>query len=116
MMRQRHDPIMKRATSEERIEPQTWDVLLLEERETPEVTDTVYFDISLDDEPAGRLEFGLYGNVVPRTVKNFIGLATGEYTDDEGNLSKSAHCYKGQVFEKIMPEFIMAAGNPGLDH
>jgi hypothetical protein len=36
-----------------------------------EITDTVFFDIEIDGTPAGRIEMGLYGGVVPKTVDNF---------------------------------------------
>ena len=39
-----------------------------------EITDTVYFDITSDGEPLGRVEFGLYGEVVPKTTENFNSL------------------------------------------
>jgi hypothetical protein len=35
------------------------------------VTDTVYFDITADGEPLGRVEFGLFGEAVPKTAENF---------------------------------------------
>ncbi len=43
-----------------------------------EITDTVYFDITSDGEPLGRVECGLYGEVVPKTTENFKALCTGE--------------------------------------
>jgi len=115
MMRQRHDPILRRSYEEERIEPQTWDALLVEERIKPEITDRVFFDMTLAGEPAGRLEFGLFGELLPRTVKNFLGLVTGEYTDEDGEVSKSAHCYKGTALSQIKSEFLISGGNAGLD-
>lgn len=115
MMRQRHDTILRRSVEEERIEPQTWDALLVEERLNPTITDRVYMDISLDGTPAGRLVIGLYGKVVPKTVNNFLGLVTGEYVDDNGNTCKSAHCYKKTHFGQILEYFLISAGNPGLD-
>ena len=36
-----------------------------------EITDTVYFDISIGGQPAGRIEMGLYGSTVPKTAENF---------------------------------------------
>jgi hypothetical protein len=36
-----------------------------------EITDTVFFDIEIDGKSAGRIEMGLYGGVVPKTVDNF---------------------------------------------
>lgn len=35
----------------------------------------VFFDITIGDEPAGRIVFGMYGKVVPKTVKNFVELS-----------------------------------------
>lgn len=32
----------------------------------------VYFDITIGGEPAGRVEIGLFGKTVPKTVKNFV--------------------------------------------
>jgi len=118
MMRQRHDPILKRSTQELRIEPQTWDALLVEERleNAPDITKTVYFDLDLGGDSSGRLEMGLYGDFVPKTVKNFVGLVTGEYTNDEGEVCKSAHCLKGTKFQTVMRDLLVGAGNPGLDH
>lgn len=31
-----------------------------------EITDTVFFDISIDGQKAGRIEMGLYGSTVPK--------------------------------------------------
>ncbi|PSN36192.1 Peptidyl-prolyl cis-trans isomerase B [Blattella germanica] len=40
------------------------------------VTDRVYFDVSIDGESAGRIIIGLFGDVVPKTVKNFKTIAS----------------------------------------
>lgn len=37
----------------------------------------VYFDIEQDGEELGRIEIGLFGEGVPKTVKNFKSLAEG---------------------------------------
>eukprot|EP00929_Paragymnodinium_shiwhaense_P048078 TRINITY_DN24364_c0_g1_i2.p1 TRINITY_DN24364_c0_g1~~TRINITY_DN24364_c0_g1_i2.p1 ORF type:complete len:396 (+),score=103.34 TRINITY_DN24364_c0_g1_i2:70-1257(+) len=87
MIRKRHDPILRQATEEERIEPQTWDALLVEEREEPTITDKVYFDLSLHGEPAGRIVCGLYGDTVPKTVFNFLALTTGKYKKERADSS-----------------------------
>lgn len=115
MIRKRHDTVMRRSVEEERLEPQTWDAVFVEERKQPQITDTVFFDMSLDGQPAGRIEFGLYGNVLPKTVENFIGLCTGKYDDAEGNEAEAVYCYKGTTFSEVLPDFLLAAGNPGLD-
>lgn len=36
-----------------------------------QVTDNVFFDVSIDDGPVQRITMGLYGNAVPKTVENF---------------------------------------------
>lgn len=61
-----------------------------------EITDTVYFDIEIDDEPAGRIEMGLYGGVTPKTAENFKQLCTGE----------PGFGYKNSPFHRIIPGFM----------
>lgn len=58
-----------------------------------EITDTVYFDVSIGGEPAGRIEMGLYGSVVPKTAENFKQLCTG----------KPGFGYAGSIFHRIIP-------------
>ena len=48
-----------------------------------EITDTAFFDISIGNTPAGRIELGLYGNTVPKTVENFKQLCTVRCHDDQ---------------------------------
>ena len=38
----------------------------------------MYFDVAIGGEPIGTIEIGLFGKTVPKTVKNFVALATHE--------------------------------------
>ena len=42
------------------------------------VTDIVYLDISIDGSFVGAIQIGLFGATTPKTVQNFLSLATHE--------------------------------------
>jgi len=75
----------------------------------PKVTDIVYFDITIGGEPTGRIEIGLFGKTVPKTVKNFVELCTKHKTEpsSEGKLVG----YKGSIFHRVIPEFMIQGGD-----
>ena len=72
----------------------------------------VFFDVSIDSEPAGRLEFELFSQELPKTCENFRALCTGEKFS-QLQPSTRLH-YKNSKFHRIIPGFICQGGDIGL--
>ena len=73
-----------------------------------EITEKVYFDIEIDGASTGRIVFGMFGNVVPKTVKNFSTLCDG--SAGMGNSGKPLH-FEGSAFHRIIPGFMAQGGD-----
>jgi peptidylprolyl isomerase len=77
--------------------------------EDPKITHKVYLDITIGGESAGRIEIGLFGEFVPKTVDNFLHLCLCDR--GHGTQSEKPLCYKGSPFHRIIPNFMMQGGD-----
>ncbi|XAO24159.1 peptidyl-prolyl cis-trans isomerase [Cryptococcus bacillisporus CA1280] len=61
----------------------------------------VYFDIAINNAPAGRITFKLFDDVVPKTAQNFRELCTGQ----------NGFGYAGSGFHRVIPQFMLQGGD-----
>lgn len=68
----------------------------------------VFFDMTIGGAPAGRVEFELFADKVPKTAENFRALCTGE--KGIGRSGKPLH-FKGSSFHRVIPNFMCQGGD-----
>ncbi|WP_189986797.1 peptidylprolyl isomerase, partial [Streptomyces capoamus] len=63
----------------------------------------------------GEIVVRLEEDRAPKTVKNFVGLATGtiDWTDPaSGQSMKGTPLYDGTLFHRVIPGFMIQGGDP----
>lgn len=62
----------------------------------------------------GDIKLDLFGNHAPKTVENFIGLATGEkeYNAPNAKNEKTGPFYDGAIFHRVIDGFMIQGGDP----
>ena len=72
----------------------------------PKITNKVYLDIKFGQYKTKRLVIGLFGDVMPNTVANFLSLCTNNGSDD-GN------SYAGTTFYRVISDMTIQGGAIG---
>jgi len=62
----------------------------------------------------GDIRIALFGNHAPKTVANFVGLATGQgnYSQPNASGGDSGPFYDGSVFHRVISGFMIQGGDP----
>jgi peptidyl-prolyl cis-trans isomerase A (cyclophilin A) len=62
----------------------------------------------------GNLVIKLFEKDAPKTVANFVGLATGkqEWVDPRNGQKSKARLYDGTAFHRVIPQFMIQGGDP----
>jgi peptidylprolyl isomerase len=66
----------------------------------------VFFDITIGDKKAGRVEMELFADTCPKTAENFLQLCVGTK-----NKAGTAISYKGSSFHRVIPQFMCQGGD-----
>jgi len=74
-----------------------------QQQQQPEQRSKVQFRVSAGNEDYGTITMELFDEVVPRTVANFVGIASGQ--------NSQGFSYKNTIFHRIIPDFMLQGGD-----
>ncbi|RKP27745.1 U snRNP-associated cyclophilin-like protein [Syncephalis pseudoplumigaleata] len=66
----------------------------------------VFFDISIGNQPIGRMKFELFADKCPKTAENFRQFCTGEY-----KVNGVPQGYKNSIFHRVIKDFMVQGGD-----
>ncbi|KAI8969860.1 cyclophilin-like domain-containing protein [Trametes punicea] len=69
----------------------------------------VFFDITIDNQPAGRIIFELFNDTAPKTCENFRALCTGE--KGLSPISERPLYYKSSIIHRSIKDFMIQGGD-----
>ena len=75
----------------------------------PVVTERVFFDIEMDGVHVGRIVMGLFGELCPKAVENFVSLSKCD--KGKAKLTGKDLCYKGSKIHRVIPNFMFQGGD-----
>lgn len=75
--------------------------ILVQQQDLEEVTEKIYFDVTIGGvSKSERIVFGLFGNTVPLTVKNFATICTEGVNNNQYN-------FNGTIFHRVIRQFMI---------
>src|SRR3989475_7595295 len=62
----------------------------------------------------GNIVIKLFEKDAPKTIENFVGLATGkkDWIDPRTGQKSKARLYDGTLFHRVIPQFMIQGGDP----
>ena len=75
----------------------------------PVVTHRAYLAIEMDDKSIGSVVLGLFGDIAPKAVENFVALCNCDR--GKGKFTGKDLCYKGSKIHRVITNFMIQGGD-----
>ena len=64
-------------------------------------------DIEIDGDQKGRIIFGLFGDLCPKAVENFVRLCRCDEGKRRSKIGNKPLCYRDSIFHRVIPNFMI---------